>query len=616
MKKTLILVLVFIWSTAHSAQQPVYSIPSIIDYGADPTATTSSSDAIDAALAANSAIYIPPGNYLLTRKVVADNKRIYGTNSLGANGATFTGDSTIPATSPLLSLGRSSVLENIKVGYEKGAVTGSEAQGERVCLATKGEAYQLQRGSSVNGVYFANCGTAIGDNGNGVFSVTFKDIEIGPHSYAGVDIRGIGRTGNVWSNIYIGGGDFYPGPKYGFNFEGQESGGVIDQLNVEHQTYTDAAIRFSGSNSLTASAIHIEGVDISTPDRGYLEINQSGIHIGSLAVLNTRMSRDKTYIVKLLDARYSDAASNPADYTKTNLVWIDNYHTKGLANPNYRLYPTYPSGRRGLNNISGFQHFFRPAAYTNNHYKLAVGEHNWLAYTGEADSIPYLKYAWERYSNPHKNIALKQWGAAGESITPRKNLVTNGDMKLWINESATATAGGLPIEAAKNAYISSGIGTVTATKVDSGYRQVSDSYIKVSNIGTPGAYQSVHWRITDWKKIIGEEVTVSFEAKASVAGRRLERLSIVLDNTGGTPSAQYTQIMHGSNSKLNLTTEWQYYSFTFTPDNESNITVFGLSPFYKLIFEINGEIASRESKIDIRNIKTEIGSEASQFSFD
>ena len=65
---------------ARTVQDKLREVPSVVDYGADPTGTTNSTAAFRAALAANYAVKVPKGIFLVSASIlaIASEKRLYG----------------------------------------------------------------------------------------------------------------------------------------------------------------------------------------------------------------------------------------------------------------------------------------------------------------------------------------------------------------------------------------------------------------------------------------------------------------------------------------------------------------------------------------------------------
>ena len=342
--------------------------------------TTNMATAINAALAYSATVYLAGCVYAVGATVAWDNAALIGCGGCGAAKTTIRGlAGMIPVGQAIIAPGRSSAVRGVQIGYD--TLTGTEAQDQRVGLDTRGLSQALQRGSVIDQVRFDNVGTAISDYGSGEFSVTYGTLEIGKHSYRAVDIRGENRTGSVWLNIYINGANAYT-PEGGFCSTGQCAGGFIGQLNIEHGAYRGFPIRLEGQHGLAISALNIEGVDVLTADRGYIGIDCSAVSVQSLNVLNTRMTKDGTAVVRLSGAGYQ-AATFSAPLTcasVTSCLRIGALHIKGLALPNNGIYPTYPANRTGVRNCPGFNVFKRDAAFADQNWRVVISDYLWALY--------------------------------------------------------------------------------------------------------------------------------------------------------------------------------------------------------------------------------------------
>lgn len=563
---------------------------------------TDMAPAIKAALAYAGSCRLAATTYAVGQTIAADSVELIGEGAHGKRTLIVGLSASLAVSDPILKLGRSSIVKGFALKYD--TLTGSEGSLERVGFDSRGSTYMLQRGATVDNILIYNVGTAIVDNG---FSVTYGTIEIGSHSYKGID-NIAGGTGSIWLNTYVNGGNSYT-PYRGVDVASREAGGFWGQLNLEHQTYSDAAVNIDGAVGVNIGTLHLEGVDLSVADKAYVRLSRSSINIGTLAFLNTRMSNDGVKLVELGEASYAESGSGA--YSRQNRLRIGVLHTQGLAAPSTTTYPDYPLTRRGLDKISGFEFFSRPASYTDADYIVDVGIHEWQSYQTQfaADQQYYIN-AWRQCSNLNGNITLAKLGALGEEVAPRENWVKNGAFDTWVAASSSSSSI-TPVETATGFYIRSTTGTISANQVADDIGRDNDYFVRLSNVGTPGTYQWFYQNISDVRRLSGKRVVLSFEARASAAGQRLNQISCSLANAGGTPSSQYVQAAYGPSPLLSMGTKWKPYEFSFVLPA---VMALGSSPYFQLLFEINGSSASRESQIDIRNVKLEIGRRPSSFS--
>ena len=394
--------------------------------------TTDMGAAINSALSYGRKVFLR-GSNATSVPIRYNNKRLEGRDP--HNDKIIGLSASMAVADPIVSPGRSAHLVNVGIEYD--SITGSETQDQRIGVHVgddTGGIFQLQRAGRLDNLIVKNCGTCIGDAGAGMFSAEIGAIEIRAHSYAGIDIRKSGGTGNVWGSIYINGGDAY-NATYGFNSE-QGMLGSIGLLNIEHNSYSGASFRLKNTVSGWIGKLHLEGVDTSAVDGSYIELDAASVRVESLGVINTRMSYDNTSVFNLLGTGFWLSGTDGQETTYSRLS-VGTYHTVGLSSPNTTLYPSYPSARNGLEKISGFQHFARDVSYTDDLYEVSVDSHQWGAYSARTLSIPFYKYAESRYSNSNGNIRFLRYDGRGIIDVPVRNMVQNGAFDAWVSTSGT-----------------------------------------------------------------------------------------------------------------------------------------------------------------------------------
>lgn len=372
------------------------------DLGAIGDGTTDDTAAFNSAITAaqNGTIYLPIGTYRITDTLSFANIAI-----VGEGWDSIIEADIVTATKPLIRAGRSSVLNNLTLRYKTAKITGSEVQGERVLVETYGggASLPLQRGSLIQRVRTEACGTAFyspASPNQPAFSVTFDTLEIDGFSFRGFDFQAETRTGNVYSNIYIKSSTYTPDA--GFVLDGEESECVINQLNVEHTAFSNAAVVLNNVRGLACGTIHIEGVDITVPDSAYLKISSTSGSIEALSMYYTRMSQNNTSCVQLGSTVYDDVGTQ-YDYKVMQYVRFGVFHMKGIAVPNSTLYPSYPANRVGLNStITGFYFINRPASFTVRDMYVDINSYVWNGNPPNNDASVYQAFP----VNPNNNIAF------------------------------------------------------------------------------------------------------------------------------------------------------------------------------------------------------------------
>lgn len=570
-------------------------------YGAAMDGETDDAPAINACWDNHPDCYLGDGTYAVGSTLSRDNRRLIGR---GISRTIIRGLSAdINADNAVLTPGRSSVLIGFTVEYD--ALAGTEGRWKRVGLDTRGLSLDLQRGAVIDQVRFRNVGTAVSDYGEGVFSVTFGAIEVGSHSHAALDISGTNRTGNVWGNWYINGGDTYT-PAYGIRFEGKEHGGVADQLNVEHQTYTVAPFYGSGLRGLSIATLFFEGIDNTEEDTSVVYLEKSQVKIGTLAFVKTRMTGDGTALIDLGATGVWEPSPAFEDTADQCSLRIGTLTIQGAADPNAAIYTDYPSGREGLHQIDW--RLIRSST-TDGKWLVSVDDYVWSAQNGIPEDEFVLKYALERHSDL-AGVTVERWDHLGTLPAPGRNFIRNGRFDAIAAQSVTGVT--TETEVALNWYVLGATGQLAASVETDDYGQDGGRYFRVSNVGTSGTFQGALTYVDDYLPLLDSPLCVTFEARASVAGQRLHQVQLNLLNPAGTPTSVFREVISGSNAEMAFSTDWQTYRFPVAAISTSGVTL-AAGARIRLRFQINDSAADRESQIDIRRVKLERGTVATAF---
>jgi hypothetical protein len=194
-----------------------------------------------------------------------------------------------------------------------------------------------------------------------------------------------------------------------------------------------------------------------------------------------------------------------------------------------------------------------------------------------------------------------------------KNKIINGDFGVWQRgTSYTITANGYSADRWRWDLASAiPTGTITQQTFTPGTAPVAGyestffqrTNITANNNCTVFVQQQ---RIEDVRTLAGQTVTVSFWAKADAASSAFFNLS---QNFGSGGSSQVSL----SVSNINLTTEWQRFTQTYTLGSMSGKTI-GTSSF--LLLQINLPVSGsfvRNGTYDIWGVQVEAGSVATAF---
>lgn len=177
--------------------------------------------------------------------------------------------------------------------------------------------------------------------------------------------------------------------------------------------------------------------------------------------------------------------------------------------------------------------------------------------------------------------------------------------------------GDVETEVATGWYIRSATGTMDAEQIDQTEDvpvlgdKVPPFYLRVSN--TSGTFQRFYTRVSDYRPLIDHSLVLSFEMKAGLAGRVFNQVYLELENSGGSPTSIFNQVLSGTSSYLDADTDWQTYRLPVPSIFPGATTTFGPSPQIRVEFQINGPSADRAVTVDIRRVKLARGFDAGDF---
>lgn len=564
--------------------------------------TTRMGAAINACLTAYGICYLAGDPYAVEVPIEWANGNLIGNGALGVGVTQLIGLSEyIGVTQSLLNPGRSSCIIGLQAGYN--TVTGIEARGERIVLNTRGVNMTLGRGAIIDRVLLKNGGTLISDSGHGGFNITFGTIELLDWTYACTDWSAPGRTGNAWINIYA---KSQYNPKYGFYCTGRESDCFYGQINIEHTSFSEYPMYMSGTNA-SFNHVHLEGIDCAVQNKAYMFFEQCDVSFRGLTFSNTRMSQDYTSLIELGQAGYENIDSGYSTKVVTSHLTIDKLKLNGIAAPNMNMYPTYPDSQRGLANIIGLKFIKRTTGILNNDYQVEVGHIQRLDRVVDVGNDLIEKYWNDRYSDKNY-IDFHRADTTGRLESPRSNLLLNPSFDTWANTAVTVSSSAL-IESASQWFVSSASGTMLASRQLDDFGKDNSYYMHVSNLtadgGAIGTFQTLQQSINgSYKRLFDTGLCLSAEMKGNISGRIFEQISLVIKTDSSTQSFQ---LIPGSDTELQLTTNWLPYRLRFDPVLSSSITVTGTNPVAILKLQLNAGTATRQAAFDLRNIKLEQG---------
>lgn len=194
-----------------------------------------------------------------------------------------------------------------------------------------------------------------------------------------------------------------------------------------------------------------------------------------------------------------------------------------------------------------------------------------------------------------------------------KNRIRNGDFCVAQRGATFNNISGSGTEAPHiDGWLTQLYGTTTDTDVtredfSPGQTDVpgASHFLRISHTDIGGYNGGQYWamqRIEDVKRIAGIEHTLSFYAKASTAYALVPQWFESFGSGGSS-------LVSGSFGTANLTTSWQQFSFTVTPDSISG-KVLGAGDYFAVIFGGND---TATVDIDIADVQLEPGAIASPF---
>ncbi len=265
------------------------------DFGAVGTDKKDDYEAFEAALATGKNIYVPKGNFYLSRTVVLSDRILRGSSP---NKTILYGIAPVKDMPVILMEGCSS-LSDVVVGYKTEDESLGSVQGEKVAVQIGSSEKPLTQGSVLTGLYIINSGTGFYSPADaGCNGVIFENIEINQYTYRGFDMQSQNRMMNIYSNCYITSllaGDHETKTSCGFAMEGSSFGETFNQINVEHDEYVNCIV-LKNAKGFNFSSIHLEGICLQNPDSGYVYLENSSGHISSICTLYSRVVQNNNHL--------------------------------------------------------------------------------------------------------------------------------------------------------------------------------------------------------------------------------------------------------------------------------------------------------------------------------
>lgn len=205
------------------------SIKSVKDFGAIGDGVHDDTEAIKAALNANTGIYFPAGIYLISETLVFFGNALYGAGSERSEIKMKAGISD-----PIIRPGGLACIQNMGFTFTDDPT--NCGAGKYIAIQTDGLPWPLQR-TAIRNLNIHNVGTGIATGTTEAdFSIHFDSIQIKEFGFAAIHQRYSGSSGNHYDNIYITSplGDFQA---YGVYLEAWCNNHVFTNLNIEWGKY-------------------------------------------------------------------------------------------------------------------------------------------------------------------------------------------------------------------------------------------------------------------------------------------------------------------------------------------------------------------------------------------
>jgi len=493
---------------------------------------------------------------------------------------------------PILKIGRTSSLLDFDMGYD--TLTGSEIEGERVGLDCAGVSLTLQRGSRIDGVRPINCGTAI----IGLpFSVTIGTMEVGAHSFCGIDCVGVeagGPTGNFWQNVYINDGNTYT-PSYGARFgAGISFAGVVGQINVEHGSYEVAPIAFYNAAGLQVLSLHIEGCKLLNGSTDFIRIEGPQPIFGTITVIHNGAWGANCGLVGFGETAQSSAPS--ATLSRGFVFKADKIEVRGLLRPN-TLPAGYPTGTNDwVSRIPGWRWLSRRDGGGGLPVTVEVDEWNFAVYPAwNADAEEVRRYRNPWYYSLKTGLQLRRIGSAGPT-GPSRNLLRDPDAELIDGGTVYSATTQFATD-----WLTTTFGAVGSVTVSKGINGVS--YILDPGIGA--AFQAIQLYGKLPARFRGGYLTAYADFEdVDGAGAGLVQMRVAVFNRSGSSrlNEQTAQIVGaitvpaGGGVPYSGTTSIDLSAFTF-----------GADPHIGLWIQANDATVVNTARVRVRNIVLSVG---------
>ncbi len=291
----------------------------VTDFGANGTDGNDDYAAFEAALATGKNLYVPAGNYYVSKTIRITDRIMRGSDP----GGTAIFGKMESKTDPIILVEGTSSLYDMRIEYPTKAECEGAKMGEKVGVQLGSKEKGLQPGSIIRSLFLYNVGTALYNPKDAACNgVTIENMQIYP-LFRGVDMQGENRMGNSYTNFYP---NYHDTEKAividsGINLEGSSFGETLHQINVEHNSYETACLVLKNAKNVNISALHLEGVNLTNDNRGYIYCENTSGYIGGVTMFFNYINHYKNSFVLFGD---SDGE---------NHLYFDVIHHRGLNGP-------------------------------------------------------------------------------------------------------------------------------------------------------------------------------------------------------------------------------------------------------------------------------------------
>ena len=291
----------------------------VADFGAEGVDSKDDTEAFEAALATGKSLYIPAGNYYVSKTIKLTNRIVKGA---GPNSTTIFGTIT-DKTAPIIIMEGVSSLCDLKVSFKDIKDCETANEGEKVGIQLGSKEKGLMPGSVLHSLVIAQVGTAIYNPKYAACDgIRIENVDISPF-YRGVDMQGENRKSNSYSNIYPNNHNVEKAIEIdcGFALEGSSYGETLHQINVEHNAYSFAALSLKNAKNFNFSSLHFEGTNLTKADSGTIYCENSSGYFGGVVQYFPYINHFGNSFLRLGD---SDGK---------NVIVFDIIHQRGLNGP-------------------------------------------------------------------------------------------------------------------------------------------------------------------------------------------------------------------------------------------------------------------------------------------